>query len=59
MRLIIVREDKAVIKDGVGYYVDNLDWLDTKINAIQWYDDKGEVEYLDGSENTAITDIEP
>ena len=34
MRLIIVREDKAVIKDGVGYYVDNLDWLDTKINAV-------------------------
>lgn len=59
MRLIIVREDKAVIKDGVGYFVDNLDWLDTKINAIQWYDDKGEVEYLDGSENTVITDITP
>ena len=59
MRLTIIREDKTVIKDGVGYIVDNLNWLDSKIHAIQWDTDNGEIEYGDGSENTAITDITP
>tara|TARA_R100000231_G_C5320067_1_gene163135 strand:- start:939 stop:1400 length:462 start_codon:yes stop_codon:yes gene_type:complete len=59
MRLTIIREDKTVIKDGVGYIVDNLNWLDSKIHAVQWDTDKGEIEYGDGSENTAITDITP
>lgn len=59
MRLTIVPYDKLVIKDGEGYNVDNLDYLDSNINAIQWYDDKGEIEYEDGSENTKITDITP
>lgn len=59
MRLIVVPYDKLVIKDGEGYTVDNLDYLDSNINAIQWYDDKGEIEYEDGSENTSITDITP
>jgi len=59
MRLIVIPYDKLVIKDGEGYNVDNLDYLDSNINAIQWYDDKGEVEYLDGTENLSITDITP
>ena len=59
MKLSIVRIDKAVLKDGEGYVVDNLDWLDSNIHAIQWDTDKGEVEYVDGSENLVITDIEP
>jgi len=59
MKLSIIRVDKTVIKDEVGYIVDNLDWLDSKIHAIQWDTDKGEIEYGDGSENTAITDITP
>ena len=59
MKLSIIREDKTVIKDGEGFVVDNLDWLDVKIHAIQWDNDKGEIEYGDGSENTLITDITP
>jgi len=59
MRLTVIPFDKLIIKDGEGYNVDNLDYLDSNINAIQWYDDKGEVEYLDGTENLSITDITP
>tara|TARA_R100001510_G_C7638106_1_gene195925 strand:- start:277 stop:747 length:471 start_codon:yes stop_codon:yes gene_type:complete len=59
MRLTIIPLDNLVIKDGEGYNVDNLDYLDSNINAIQWYEDKGEVEYLDGTENLEITDITP
>ena len=51
MRLTVIPYDKLVIKDGEGYNVDNLDYLDSNINAIQWYDDKGEIEYDDGTEN--------
>lgn len=59
MRLTVIPYDKLVIKDGEGYNVDNLDYLDSNINAIQWYDDKGEIEYDDGTENLSITDISP
>ena len=59
MRLTIIKEDKYVVKDGEGYEVESLDYIDANINAIQWDNDKGEVEYLDGTENLAITDITP
>jgi hypothetical protein len=59
MRLCVVVEDKYVAKDEEGYWVDNLDYIDSNINAIQWYDTKGEIEYLDGTPNLEITDITP
>ena len=59
MRLCVVVEDKYVAVDNEGYWLDNLDYIDSNINAIQWYDTKGEIEYLDGSPNTEITDITP
>ena len=59
MKLTIVPFDKLVIKDGEGYNVDNLDYLDSNINAIQWADTTGEIEYLDGTSNLTITDITP
>jgi len=59
MRLTVVVEDKLVVKDNEAYEVESLSYLDANINAIQWYEDKGEIEYLDGTENLSITDISP
>ena len=59
MRLTVVPSDKIIIKDGKEYKVTDLSYLDSNIHAIQWYDDKGEIEYVDGTSNLAITDITP
>ncbi|QDP68203.1 MAG: hypothetical protein Unbinned1007contig1000_15 [Prokaryotic dsDNA virus sp.] len=59
MRLCVVVEDKYVAKDEEGYFVENLDYIDKNINAIQWYDTKGEIEYQDDTPNLEITDITP
>tara|TARA_R100000781_G_C4064690_1_gene122320 strand:+ start:390 stop:854 length:465 start_codon:yes stop_codon:yes gene_type:complete len=59
MRLCVVVEDKYVAVDDEGYWVDNLDYIDSNINAIQWYDTKGEIEYQDDTPNLEITDITP
>ena len=59
MRLTVVPSDKLIIKDGKEYKVTDLSYLDSNIHAIQWYDDKGEIEYVDDTSNLAITDITP
>ena len=59
MRLTVVPSDKIIIKDGKEYKVTDLSYLDSNIHAIQWYDDKGEIEYVDGTSNLVITDITP
>ena len=59
MRLTVVPSDKIIIKDGKEYKVTDLSYLDSNIHAIQWYDDKGEIEYVDGTSNLEITDITP
>ena len=59
MRLTVVPSDKIIIKDGKEYNVSDLSYIDSNIHAIQWYDDKGEIEYVDGTSNLAITDITP
>ena len=59
MRLTVVPSDKIIIKDGKEYKVTDLSYLDSNIHAIQWYDDKGEIEYVDGTPNLEITDIAP
>ena len=57
MRLTVVPSDKIIIKDGKEYKVTDLSYLDSNIHAIQWYDDKGEIEYVDGTSNLEITDM--
>lgn len=46
MRLIIVREDKYVSIDGVGYHDMDMSSIPSNIHAVQWYDDEGEIEYI-------------
>ena len=57
MRLTIIPNDKVVIKDGLAFH--GLNFTLANIRAIQWYGNKGEVEYLDGSPNAVIDDITP
>ena len=57
MRLTIIPNDKVVIKDGLALH--GLNFTLANIRAIQWYGNKGEVEYLDGSPNEVIDDITP
>ena len=47
MRLTIIPSDGAVYKDGVCY--SSLVWEDTpsSVHALQWYDDRGWIEYVD------------
>ena len=59
MKLTIVTQDLLVVKDNEPHNVADLSYLDSNIHAIQWDDDKGEIEYKDGTLNKAITDISP
>ena len=55
MRLTIIPSDKVVIVDGIALH--GLNFILKNIRAIQWYEDHGEVEYLDGSPNKVINNI--
>jgi len=57
MRLTIIPSDKVVIKDGLSLH--GLNFALANVRAIQWYEDHGEVEYLDGSPNKVIDDLSP
>ena len=61
MRLTLIRSDGFIAIDGVGYIVD-LSTIDPTIHAVQWYDDQGEIEYVDSRgrivENVNITSID-
>ena len=57
MRLTIIPSDKVVIKDGKALH--GLNFTLAGIRAVQWYGNKGEVEYLDGSPNEIIDDLSP
>ena len=59
MKLTIVTSDLLVVKDNEPHNVADLSYLDSNIHAIQWDNDKGEIEYKDGTLNKAITDISP
>lgn len=61
MRLTIIRTDGFIAIDGIGYRVD-LTSIDHRIHAVQWYDDRGEIEYADSRgrivENVEITSLD-
>lgn len=58
MRLTIVPSDTLVIVDGIGYRGIGMSSIDSTIHAVQWYGDKGEVEYNNGMANEVIDNIE-
>jgi hypothetical protein len=61
MRLTIIVPDSTVIKDGVPKKVD-LTGIDfSGAHALQWYEDRGEVEFGGGRRNAHIQtlDAEP
>ena len=48
MKLTLVAEDKVVVKDGQEQHDLELKWLPSNVWALQWNDDKGHIEYIDG-----------
>lgn len=63
MRVIIIPVDEFVSIDGVGYHKINLSFMDDNIHAVQWYENKGEIERKDSSGkmigNETINDLTP
>ena len=62
MRLTIIPTDGVAILDKEVYRNLDLSFIDNTINAVQWYETHGEVEYKDPItgrmlENRPITDI--
>ena len=53
--LAIVREDKTVVVDGMGFIFDFV--VDSDIHAIQWDTDSGHIEYKSDKDNTTIDSI--
>lgn len=63
MKLTIIRSDKFVAIDGVGYAPIDLSSLNSDIHAVQWYGTHGEIEYVLNAQgekpvNTLIDSIE-
>lgn len=50
-------DDDTVIVDGVPKDYSLAGLVEDRVWAVQWYGDKGEVEYNDGSPNEIITDM--
>lgn len=61
MRLTIIPSDKFISVDGAGLHASNDDfsWVAPNVRAVQWYGDRGEVEFNDGSPNEAISELGP
>lgn len=59
MRITIVPIDRTIIVDGEGLTEIEQDWswISPDIHAIQWYDDHGEIEYIDNRPNERITEL--
>jgi len=57
MRLTIIRNMGLVSVDGLGY--DNLDVssVPENVNAVQWYETFGDIEYIDSTPNLNITEL--
>lgn len=50
MKVTIVPEDKTVVVDGVAAIDIDMSGIDENIHAIQWRDNKGEIEWKESSE---------
>ncbi len=63
MKITVVPEDKTVIVDGVAASEIDMSGVDEHIHAIQWQDDKGEIEWKKSSpkglHNEEIFSFEP
>lgn len=61
MRLTIIKDDKAVYINGEAYDGLDLSWIPTfdgkEVHAVQWYDDRGHIEFTDNSENMEIDSL--
>jgi hypothetical protein len=51
MKITIVPEDKTVVVNGVSANEIDMSGIDEHIHAIQWQDDKGEIEWKESSPN--------
>ena len=49
MKLTLVAEDKVVVKDGQEQHDLELQWLPSNVWALEWNDNKGHIEYKDGT----------
>ena len=62
MRVSIIPEDGAVVKDGVGHLGLDLSFIDLSVHAVQWYGEDGEIERQDDRgriiANEPITSLE-
>lgn len=57
MRVSVIPVDKVIIIDGDGIVVDNWNFDDDHIHAIQWMHDKGHIELKTTDPNIEIDDI--
>lgn len=58
MRIIIIPDDTLVAVDGDFVNGVDMSSMPEEIHAVQWYDDKGEIEFKDGRPNEVFTDFE-
>ena len=60
MKLTIIKDDGAVYKDGKNYLNLNLNSIPSDIHALQWNNDSGHIEYVEGTDhvlNEKITEL--
>lgn len=58
MRLTIVVEDLMVLVDGLGIVLEQLpSEVPSNVNALQWHDTAGSIEYTDGTPELEITEL--
>ena len=51
MRVIIVPKDVVVTVDGIGLGDFDMSKVPDDIHAVQWYDTRGEIEYIDNPDD--------
>lgn len=52
MRLTIIREDGSIYKDGVSYASLDLTDVPANVHALQWYENEGELEFVNSADRT-------
>jgi hypothetical protein len=60
MKLTIIKDDGAVYKDGKNYLNLNLNSIPSDVHALQWNNDNGHIEYVEGTDhvlNEKITEL--
>ena len=57
MRISIVVSDKTVCKNGLCIVNIDLQNVPNNVRALQWYDNRGELEFYNGDPNQEITEL--